>query len=411
MHGLIKCLTFVTGLCFCTSVAAEPCIELIRHAMYDEVAGSSEASSYNEARTKFCKSTFENKDNKERADTGASYMEIFKGKGDFSAEQRSESREAMCDEKYSLDTFNSKRQLFTRTLNAKALSVVDSCIRATSQGLRFTVEYPDEDKLVASVVYLTPGAPRSEHREVNSRVYVEKGIKCTGALADAKKGTQIASNSMDMVCERLPSAAPVKIGDQQFIHLGGLVIISTTVGPLTALMPKKPDPNYKPQAPQLPVEMSGKWMYRGLPSPNYAMVASVAGTKNLTFTNERGMVSQGWRANDLTVEAFDWSHITAEIRDGGQLLIWSNGTWWSRNDFDKLGSRSDRPITGVEWRYTGRPCIVTGTDQNLTFINEKGQGSAGKLIDPTTVEAWGLKGKLVEDRSAILWSNGTVWLR
>ncbi len=124
-----------------------------------------------------------------------------------------------------------------------------------------------------------------------------------------------------MVCERVPSAGPMKIGNQQFVHLGGIVVISTTSGDLTALLPKKPDPNYKPPVPQLPIEISGKWMYRGLPSPHYALVASVAGTKNLTFTNEIGMVSQGWRTNELTVEAFDWSHATAEIRDGGQLCL------------------------------------------------------------------------------------------
>jgi hypothetical protein len=392
------------------AIAADACIELIRHAVYDQVAGFSEASSYREASEKLCKSSETTKSDTKKADTGGAYGP-YSGYGNFEDNQSSAFREAMCDSTFSLEKFNSTRQLFTKTLNPSALNVVDHCISAANQGLRFTVDYPDEDTMLVSIVFLAPPGDRSQYREINSPLHIPPGLSCTGTLAQAKKGTHVTINSSDMTCSRIAPFTMFRLGDRQFTHNGGTVVVSTSVGPLTALMPKQPDPNYVPPVVAQPIEIGGQWMFRGVPTPRYAQVATVPGTNKLTFTNERGGVSQGVRTNEVTTEAFEWGHITAEIRDGGQILIWSNGTWWSRAAFDKIGGqKSDRPLDDT-WRYTGRQCTVTGSGQSLTFINEKGEPSAGKLLDPTTVQAWGMKGKLIGDRAAMLWSNGTVWVR
>jgi hypothetical protein len=155
-------------------------------------------------------------------------------------------------------------------------------------------------------------------------------------------------------------------------------------------------------------------LYKGDPNPSFAQVAVTPNTSALVFINEHGNISAGHRDNDLTATAFGWGNIKADIREAGNLLIWSNGTWWSRDVYNTLGNgNSNRQIADTTWRFAGAPCRVVGPDQNLTFVNEKGQGSAGKLIDAKTVQAsgWGITGKLVENRSAILWSNGTVWIR
>jgi hypothetical protein len=96
--------------------AGEACIELIRHAVYDRTAGSSQVALYAESKRLFCKNTENISDNKERANTGASYG-LISGFGDFSASQRKEARDAMCDDSYSLNRFSDNRQLFVESLN------------------------------------------------------------------------------------------------------------------------------------------------------------------------------------------------------------------------------------------------------------------------------------------------------
>ena len=102
-----------------------------------------------------------------------------------------------------------------------------------------------------------------------------------------------------------------------------------------------------------------------------------------------------------------------QILDEGNVLVFQNGTWWHRNAFDQIVSKSTRPLADATgWRYMTGPCLVSGPDEDLLFRNERGQFSKGKLLDSSTVEAWGgMRGKLSMDRSQILWANGTAWTR
>lgn len=49
----------------------------------------------------------------------------------------------------------------------------------------------------------------------------------------------------------------------------------------------------------------------------------------LTFVNERGERSRGRFVDGTTVVATDWN-LRGTLRNGGQRLEWSNGTWWER---------------------------------------------------------------------------------
>jgi hypothetical protein len=395
-------------------MAQDACVELIRHAVYDEVAGSVQASSYSEANREFCKAWDEDKRRNTTWTSGASYGAIS-GYGNLSNDEKNHFRGSMCDKDYTLEKHSLNRHLYLKILSPAALEVVDNCIRANNLGLHLKTQYPDDDTLVVSLAFTPPPGDRTGFRLINNKNSVPRELSCSGSLSDVKRGTKITTDSIDMRCSR--TGKNVQIGPCKFVS-GGAVVISTNSGPLIAPMPKKVVECEKP--PLQVIDVSGEWMFRGLPTPYKATIATISNTDNLTLTNERHEVSQGRRESPFSVTAFDWRYLTGNIRNTsntdqtGHVLVWSNGSWWSRAEFDKISSPpSDRSLIDTSWKFIGRPTSVEGTDQKLVFRNEKGQTSSGRLIDPFTVEAtgWGIKGKLIENRSAILWSNGSVWLR
>lgn len=60
----------------------------------------------------------------------------------------------------------------------------------------------------------------------------------------------------------------------------------------------------------------------------------------------------------------------------------------------------------------GAECRITQNGDELTFYNEHGMASDGKLITANTVVAWGgLKGDISADAKRITWANNTFWWR
>jgi hypothetical protein len=62
----------------------------------------------------------------------------------------------------------------------------------------------------------------------------------------------------------------------------------------------------------------------------------------------------------------------------------------------------------------GMPCKISQEGSTLTFVNENGAQSAGKLADSRTVIAtdWdGLHGTISTDGNRIDWANGSWWTR
>jgi hypothetical protein len=160
------------------------------------------------------------------------------------------------------------------------------------------------------------------------------------------------------------------------------------------------------------VDIRGQWLSLGRPIPYPAQINDLD-SETLLFINERKGASTGKRLNANTVQADGWGNITAELRLGGKLLLWSNGTWWSRDSFDQIRGSVDKahPLTGT-WRFAGHAVSVAWPFPRLLFTNADGEMSFGKFIDDTTVEAtdWGkMRGRRIEAGSVILWENGTWW--
>jgi hypothetical protein len=78
------------------------------------------------------------------------------------------------------------------------------------------------------------------------------------------------------------------------------------------------------------------------------------------------------------------------------------------------------PNLGGAWKMggpydVGKPCTIIQNGETLTFVNQNGEKSTGKLKDNTTVIAtnWegGLEGVLSDSSARINWKNGTWWLK
>lgn len=386
--------------------ADDVCVELIRRAVYDEYAGREEASTYNEANRNLCRSYSQYKRDAQSGGASGSYG-LYGGSANFDKDQISSVGEAMCESQYSLDKYTANRAHFQKTLNPAALQVVDNCVRANTASVRFSVLYPDEDTLVASV-YFTPPPGDTTQRKFTNGINVPASLTCSGKLSEVGDGSILDSQSQDMTCRRV-SQAPYDQGGRKFLHPGGSIVVSTSVMPLIALMPKKPDPVMPPP---MMVDIKGNWYFGGNPqTPKLPQIALAADNK-LEFRNERGEPSSGTRRSDTNVQAMDWGNLNGELRQKGRFLLWANGTWWSRDAFGQLPAENAKRILAGSWRIGGKPCSITGPNEQLTFTNEYGASSRGKLADPATVVAtdWGnLRGRLLEGGSFILWENGTWW--
>lgn len=116
----------------------------------------------------------------------------------------------------------------------------------------------------------------------------------------------------------------------------------------------------------------------------------------LTFINEHGGIAAGRRVDRTRVIADDWGGLVGNI-DGG-TIYWENGSQWS--------------ILDIRGDYTigGKTASVEQVAFGLTFTNEHGDSTTGRLLGKTQVIAddWGgLLGNI--DGPAIEWVNGSTW--
>ncbi len=77
------------------------------------------------------------------------------------------------------------------------------------------------------------------------------------------------------------------------------------------------------------------------------------------------------------------------------------------------GAITDSTALGGTWFINGRPTSISQTQSGLTFTNELGRQSAGRVVSATQIIAddWnGMTGTLV-GTNRIEWANGTVWTR
>lgn len=139
-------------------------------------------------------------------------------------------------------------------------------------------------------------------------------------------------------------------------------------------------------------------------------------------TNEWGLSYPGRRMSDLSYATFPpgGSTIVGDLKLDGRLLLWSNGTWWSRDKFDSILGSSTEELA-ARWRFRGGLGRIRkqGQDLNVPLVagskfdlwNEQNSYSAGTVVDPYTLDVTGhrVRGRLIERGSYILWNNGTWW--
>ncbi len=73
------------------------------------------------------------------------------------------------------------------------------------------------------------------------------------------------------------------------------------------------------------------------------------------------------------------------------------------------------PALGGDWQYNGQACRIIQNQDQLMFVNEKGDRSRGHFLNSTNVIAtdWerGLVGDLTGGGKRINWRNQTVWIK
>lgn len=180
----------------------------------------------------------------------------------------------------------------------------------------------------------------------------------------------------------------------------------------TIVLEPLPSPAPSPPLPTV-AEIGGTWLFGGI-NGKRCSIAVVTGTNQLELTNEAGHRSSGARTDNVSLVAYSWNNLSGRITTKGKVIIWNNASWWSRVPLAEIESEeSGRALQG-SWRIAGHRCAIEGAENNLTFTNERGAKSKGRFLDASTVEAqdWGgLKGKLINNGSAILWADGHVWER
>jgi len=155
---------------------------------------------------------------------------------------------------------------------------------------------------------------------------------------------------------------------------------------------------------QGPSSFSGTWYYEG--QTQAPCNVSAAGPI-LQFQNERGETALG-TINDVSGpgatarEVFmqGWGQIRALTLARGQVLLWENGTYWTRLP----------GVSTANYNFGG-PCSLVFDGPSIQAINERGERSAIDLQPGFRLIArdWqGLAG-VVQADGTISWANGTAW--
>lgn len=310
------------------ALAADACVELYRNSLYDEFSDSKNSLSFKATKEAFCRADVTQTDNKQEADTGASYG-LISGYGNFSNDEKKLIQSAFCKDDEALSILKNNEKMISRTLNQGAVQAAKDCIDAENRGLQNRVNSPDEDSLKVDLFYSAPPGG-AEYQTIQSKNFTSPDLSCKGSLADLSPGKKITQKVISMVCVRT-IAQPKHTGqtaEPHFLDNGAYVIIATSAGSVEARLPRKINPRYvAPVAPVTTIEIAGDWNSRGQPTPSLAQIAS-AGDGNYKFTNKFGSVVSGKRNDENNVEVTGaWGHLTGRLQDKASLLLWSNGTW------------------------------------------------------------------------------------
>jgi len=145
--------------------------------------------------------------------------------------------------------------------------------------------------------------------------------------------------------------------------------------------------------------LSGEWFVQsnGLP-------ASIVQTDGqLLLINEQGTQALGQWVSPTSFQA--WGTTAQVVQNGSTTQILWNGNLWSQSNFQQGG------LTGqwfVQSNGLGASIIQSGGELLLT--NEQGTQTLGQWLSPTTFQAWGETGQVIQNggTTTIQW-NGNAW--
>ena len=171
------------------------------------------------------------------------------------------------------------------------------------------------------------------------------------------------------------------------------------------------------------VDIFGDWWSSGRSYYNNPTIADLGdGRIELKNQDNPPQSGTGVRLTNTIIQVNWANNMMGKFRGDGKVLVWSNGTWWSRKEFDKISTTQVTNDLAGNWRINNwEKCYISGPNHNLQFKNQYAppQISSGKLLgNSITVQAneWPyeghpLRGRVVNNGSLILWENGTWWDR
>ena len=125
----------------------------------------------------------------------------------------------------------------------------------------------------------------------------------------------------------------------------------------------------------------------------------------LLLTNEQGTQTLAQWLSPTTFEA--WGQTAQVIQNGALTTIQWNGNAWTQSVWQVGG-------LGGQWvvQSNGLPASIVQTANQLLLTNEQGSSTVAQWLTPTTFQAWGDTGQVIQNGGIIeiAWS-GNTWIK
>lgn len=180
----------------------------------------------------------------------------------------------------------------------------------------------------------------------------------------------------------------------------GLITIDSVDGELTQIY----SISWKRCPGQRNPNLNGNWNRDG------ALTEVKGSGDTFTLVNRLGVVSRGEFVSPTEIVALDWANLHGQIQNNNNTIVWDNqGGIWNRGWTPLIVPKIDGA-----WNNAGVNQRIEQRNNDLIFINERGEGGKGRFISPTelVIIDWDhLRGTLVDNNKKIVWANGAQWLR
>jgi hypothetical protein len=145
--------------------------------------------------------------------------------------------------------------------------------------------------------------------------------------------------------------------------------------------------------------LSGDWFVQS----NGGMATISQDGNQLTLTNENGTQTTGQWVSATSFQA--WGQTADVVQNGSITQILWNGNTWTQSAWQNGG-------LGGTWfvQSSGMKALIVQTAGQLVLTNEYGSQTVGTWISPTSFQAWGYTGQVVQNGALtqILW-DGNAW--